>query len=98
MADYSEFPTTPTAWQEAQAADWEGAAPLATEDPAPARGIDATALVAGLLFVALAVIGMTGLDLPDPWVDGGGPVWVVLVLGGIALLVRELRRSRRRRR
>ena len=56
MADYSEFPTTPTAWQEAQAADWEGAAPLATEDPAPARGIDATALVAGLLFVALAVL------------------------------------------
>ncbi len=97
MADYSEFPTTPTAWQEAQAADWQTVTPLATEEQTPQRRVDRTALAAGLLFVALAVIGMTGLDLPDPWVDGGGPVWLILVLGGVALLVRELRRARRRR-
>jgi hypothetical protein len=35
VADYSEFPTTPTAWQEQQLADWQTVAPLTTEDPTP---------------------------------------------------------------
>ena len=35
MADYSEFPTTPTAWQEQQVRDWQTVMPLATEDPEP---------------------------------------------------------------
>ena len=36
MADYSEFPTTPTAWQEQQLRDWQTVTPLSTEDPAAA--------------------------------------------------------------
>ena len=36
MPDYSEFPTTPTAWQEAHLRDWQTITPLATEDPEPA--------------------------------------------------------------
>lgn len=97
MADHDEFPTTSTAWREVPAVDQETATPPVTDGPARRTGVDATSLVAGLLFVVLAVAGMAELDLPDPWVDNGGPVWVVLVLGGIALLVRELRRARRRR-
>ena len=93
MADHDEFPTTSTGWQQVPTADVE----TGTDGPAPRTGMDATSLVAGLVFVVLAVVGMAELDLPDPWVDNGGPVWAVLVLGGIALLVRELRRARRRR-
>ena len=33
MADYSEFPTTPTAWQEQQSATGRPMTPLTTEDP-----------------------------------------------------------------
>ena len=32
MPDYSEFPTTPTAWQEAQLRDWQTITPLETEE------------------------------------------------------------------
>ena len=53
MADYSEFPTTPTAWQERA---WQEIAPLETEDPpAPRRSVDLVALIPGLAFVALAI-------------------------------------------
>ena len=38
MADYSEFPTTPTGWQETAGAEWETVTPLTTEDIAPPRG------------------------------------------------------------
>ena len=38
MADYSEFPTTPTGWQERQARDWQTITPLSTEDAEPPRG------------------------------------------------------------
>jgi len=42
--DYSEFPTTPTGWQERQAQEWETLTPLTTEDaPPPKRRVDLTA-------------------------------------------------------
>ncbi len=96
MPDYSEFPTTPTAWQE-QA--WQDIAPLPLEDPPPPqrRGVDLTALVPGLVFVVLAVVLMAGAVLPLGLVTDGGLLWLVLIGGGVALLVSELRRARRRR-
>ena len=98
MADYSEFPTTPTAWQEAQIRDWQTITPLETEDPpAPQRRPDRFALVPGIFFVALAIVFMTGLDLPVGLFAGGGILWLVLIGAGVALLVRELRTVRRRR-
>ena len=98
MADYSEFPTTPTGWQERQAAEWEAVTPLSTEDaPPPRRRVDLGALIPGVFFVVLATVLMTGVNLPFGLWRGGGFVWVLLVGAGIALLVSELRRSRRRR-
>ena len=96
MTDYSEFPTTPTAWQEQQARDWQTVAPLETEDVAPPRRrVDLGALIPGVVFSVLAIVLMTGLDLPfGLWRDGGF-AWVLLIGGGIALLVSELRKSRR---
>ena len=98
MADYSEFPTTPTAWQERQARDWETIVPLSTEDPEPQRRrVDLGALIPGVIFSFLAIGLMTGVDLPfGLWRDGGF-VWVLLIGGGIALLISELRKARRRR-
>ena len=98
MADYSEFPTTPTAWQERQARDWETITPLSTEDPEPPRKrVDLGALIPGVIFTVLAIVLMTGVDLPfGLWRDGGF-VWVLLIGGGIALLISELRKARRRR-
>ena len=98
MADYSEFPTTPTGWQERQAQEWETVLPLSTEDaPPPKRRVDLGALIPGLVFIVLAISLMTGVNLPFGLWRGGGFVWVLLVGAGIALLVSELRRSRRRR-
>ena len=98
MADYSEFPTTPTGWQERQSQEWQTVTPLTTEDaPPPRRRVDLGALVPGLGFVVLAVVLMTGVDLPFGLWRGGGYVWVLLVGAGIALLVSELRKARRRR-
>jgi hypothetical protein len=99
VADYSEFPTTPTAWQEQQLRDWETITPLTTEDPAePARRRpDRGALIPGLFFVVLAVSLMAGLDLPVRIFENGGFLWLVLLGAGVALLVSELRKARRRR-
>jgi hypothetical protein len=98
VADYSEFPTTPTGWQERQAQEWETVTPLSTEDaPPPSRRVDLGALIPGLVFIVLAISLMTGANLPFGLWRGGGFVWVLLVGVGIALLVSELRRSRRRR-
>jgi hypothetical protein len=98
VADYSEFPTTPTGWQERQAQEWETVTPLSTEDPAPPqRRVDLAALIPGVVFVVLAISLMSGVHLPFGLWRGGGFVWVLLVGAGIALLVSELRRSRRRR-
>jgi hypothetical protein len=96
--DYSEFPTTPTGWQERQAQEWQTVTPLSTEDaPPPKRRVDLAALIPGVFFVVLATVLMTGVNLPFGLWRGGGFVWVLLVGAGIALLVSELRKGRRRR-
>ncbi|RBY76378.1 hypothetical protein DQ238_17890 [Geodermatophilus sp. TF02-6] len=98
MADYSEFPTTPTAWQEHAFGD---ITPMALEAPAPPpaqrRGVDLTALVPGLVFVVLAIAVMAGAVLPFDLFLDGGLLWLLLIGGGVALLVTEVRRARRRR-
>jgi hypothetical protein len=97
VADYSEFPTSPTAWQEQQAQDWQTVTPLETEDVAPPRRpVDLGALIPGVVFSVLAIVLMTGVDLPLGLWKHGGLVWVLLVGGGIALLISELRKARRR--
>ncbi len=97
MPDYSEFPTTPTAWQEHA---WGDVAPLPLEDPPPPqrRGVDLTALVPGVLFVVLAISLMAGADFPLDLFGGGGLLWLVLIGAGVALLLSEIRKARRRRR
>jgi hypothetical protein len=96
--DYSEFPTTPTGWQERQAQEWQSVTPLSTEDAAPPkRRVDRVALIPGLVFVFLAIALMAGVNLPFGLWRGGGFVWVILVAAGIALLASELRKARRRR-
>jgi hypothetical protein len=98
VPDYSEFPTTPTAWQEQHAADWASITPLETEDAAePRRTVDLVALVPGILFAVLAITLMTGLELPEVIFRDGGLFWLLLLGAGIALLVSELRKVRRRR-
>jgi len=98
VADYSEFPTTPTAWQEVEAASWQTVTPEETEDVAPPRRRpDLVALVPGVLFALLAVMLMTGLELPRALVRDGVLFWLVLVGVGIALLISEMRKVRRRR-
>jgi hypothetical protein len=97
VADYSEFPTTPTAWQEEHARGWETLTPLETEDPPPPqRRVDLVALVPGVLFAVLALTLMTGAHVPAAVLRDGGLFWVVLVGIGIALFVSELRKARRR--
>ena len=104
MPDYSEFPTTPTAWQEQAlreltAADTPvlpaGATALLSATPRRRRA-DLTALVPGLFFVLLAVLGLAGAGLPLGVFEDGGVLWVVLIGAGVALLVSEVRRVRRR--
>jgi len=100
VADYSEFPTTPTAWQEQQLRDWQTITPLSTEDvepPAPTRRFDLGALVPGVFFVVLAIVAMAGVDLPFGFWEDGGFAWLLLIGGGIFLLVSELKKARRRR-
>jgi hypothetical protein len=99
VPDYSEFPTTPTAWQEAQLKDWQTITPLETEDPPTPQQpkTDRVALVPGIFFVVLAIVLMTGLDLPFGLFGDGGLLWLALIGGGIVLLMRELGRARRKR-
>ena len=95
MADYSEFPTTPTRWQEDLVPE-PGVSTEPAVQPAHRRDVEPTPLVAGVLFILLAVLLMTGVDVPAEWF-GHGIAWVLLIGGGLALLVNELRRARRRR-
>jgi hypothetical protein len=69
-----------------------------TKDPAPStrRRLDVGALVAGTVFIVLAVVLMSGVDVSLDWFDHG-LAWIALVAAGVALLVNELRRARRRR-
>jgi hypothetical protein len=99
VPDYSEFPTTPTAWQDAQLRDWQTITPLETEDPPapPQSTTDRVALVPGIFFVVLAIVLMTGLDLPFGLFGDGGILWLVLIGAGVVLLRRELGRARRKR-
>ena len=98
MPDYSEFPTTPTAWQQHV---WGDMTPLAAEDPPPPpprQGVDLTALVPGLVFVVLAISVMVGAAFPLDLFDDGGLLWLVLIGAGVALLLSEVRKARRRER
>ena len=98
MDDYSEFPTTPTGWQERQAQEWQTVTPLATEDVAPPkRRVDLGALIPGIAFIVVAIVLMTGRHLPIGLWRNGGFAWVLLIGGGIVLLVSELRKARHRR-
>jgi hypothetical protein len=95
VPDYSEFPTTPTAWQERA---WQEVAPLPTEDPPvpPRPRIDLVALVPGVAFITIAIVLLTGVDLPLSVFRDGGVLWALLIVAGVALLLREVRRVRRR--
>ena len=91
MDDYSEFPTTPTAWQEID--DF----PVETP-PAPVRrGVDLVALVPGLAFVVLALAVLVGGTLPTVLFRNGGVLWGLLIIAGVLMLGSELRRSRARK-
>ena len=97
MPDYSEFPTTPTAWQERA---WQEIAPLPSEEdpPVPPRPrVDLVALVPGVAFITIAVLVLTGVDVPMTIFRDGGVLWALLIIAGVALLLREVRRSGRRR-
>jgi hypothetical protein len=97
VPDYSEFPTTPTAWQEQHAAGWGTGTPLESEDTVePRRRVDRVALVAGVLFALLAIALRSGVEVPEVLFREGALFWMALVGIGVALLVSELRKVRRR--
>jgi hypothetical protein len=94
VPDYSEFPTTPTGWQERA---WQEIAPLETEDVVPPkRRPDLVALVPGVAFIVLAIGIMAGVSVPFLF-RNGGLLWLILIGAGVALLLSEVRRSRARR-
>jgi hypothetical protein len=96
VPDYSEFPTTPTAWQERA---WQEIQPLASEDPPvpPRPRIDLVSLVPGVAFVTIAILVLLGVSPSLTLFRDGGVLWALLIVAGVALLLRELRRTRRRR-
>jgi hypothetical protein len=98
VADYSEFPTTPTRWHENLLPEPEDTLTPTGSTVAPVRRreVDPISLISGLLFIALAVLLMAGVDVSVDWF-GHGIAWVLLIGAGLALLVNELRRARRRR-
>jgi hypothetical protein len=49
-----------------------------------------------VFFIVLAITLMAGADFPLEMWENGGFVWVLLIGGGIALLVSELKKARRR--
>ncbi len=78
------------------AESWQQVTPLETEDRSTGRGKpDVVALVAGIVFSVIAVLGLADVSL-DLGAFDGGLIWVVVVGAGVALLVNELRRARRR--
>jgi hypothetical protein len=99
VPDYSEFPTTPTGWQErALAEQWQYPTALETHDaPPPRRRPDLVTLVPGVVYVVLALVFLAGVTLPLGFLADGGLLWLLLVGAGVGLLVSELRKARRRR-
>jgi hypothetical protein len=98
VPDYSEFPTTPTAWQErALAEDWQHVTALAPVEPPARRRPDLVALVPGVAFVVLALVFLAGVTVPLGFLADGGLLWLLLIGAGVTLLVSELRKARRRR-
>jgi hypothetical protein len=78
------------------AESWQQVSPLETEDrPAPRR-VDVVALVAGVAFAVIALAGLTDITFGLDALAGGVLIALVLIGAGIALLVSELRRARRR--
>lgn len=78
---------------------WQQVTPLETEDP-DARGrrsVDVVALVSGIAFSVLAILLMSGVEVPLGIFSDGGLLWLVLIGAGVALLVSELRKAARRR-
>ena len=69
--------------------------PAGADEPAR-RDVDRTALVSGVVFVVLAVLMLTGVDVSADWFDDS-VAWALLIAAGVALLLNELRRARRRR-
>jgi hypothetical protein len=59
------------------------------------RDVEPVPLMAGLLFILLAVVLMSGVDLSIDWF-GHGIAWILLLGAGVALLVNELRKARRK--
>ena len=80
------------------AENWQQVTPLETEDPAlrTRRSVDMVALASGIEFSLLAVLMMTGVDVPVGLWSDGGLLWLVLIGAGVALLVSELRKAARR--
>ena len=95
MADYSEFPTTPTSWHANLMPEPETALSPETPPPPARHPVDAVSLIAGLLFIALAVLLMSGVDVSLDWF-GHGIAWILLIGAGLGLLANEIRRARRR--
>ena len=76
------------------AESWQHVSPLEIEDrPAPRR-VDLVALVAGVVFVVIAVAGLTDITVGLDALAGGVLLAIVLIGAGVALLVSELRRAR----
>ena len=70
---------------------------ITKDTPEPTtRHLDVGALVAGGVFIVLAIVLMSGVDVPTSWLDHDLG-WLALVAAGLALLVNELRKARRRR-
>jgi hypothetical protein len=80
-------------------AEWQPVAELDNEDRAPQqrRSPDLVALVPGVLFIALAVTIMAGVEFPVGVFRDGGLLWLVLIGAGVWLMINELRKARRRR-
>ena len=78
------------------AESWQQVTPLETEDRPAERRVDAVALIAGSAFTVIALAGLTGVTAALDLLAGGVLVWLVLIGAGVALLVSELRRARRR--
>ena len=55
------------------------------------------ALVPGVAFITIAILVLTGTDLPITIFRDGGVLWALLIIAGMALLFREVRRSGRKR-